>query len=181
MDRVRTSTFVNASGRSLAKPSHFDTAFVVEDLALHKLEGGLSGLSFQVGLYYDINLFFFFFLQCLGLRVAQVQLLFNLPPQFGPFPHPLAYIEWFTKIGSPDPNTGLCSVTRSTRQGKRNAKVVSVDRIVRACHLIPRFGHAVSSTWTTDNVLEQGSIHFFVNPYINVDTFTVLKPALFIE
>ena len=72
MDRVRTSTFVNASGRSLAKPSHFDTAFVVEDLALHKLEGGLSGLSFQVGLYYDINLFFFFFLQCLGLRVAQV-------------------------------------------------------------------------------------------------------------
>ena len=162
MDRVRTSTFVNASGRSLAKPSHFDTAFVVEDLALHKLEGGLSGLSFQVGLYYDINLFFFFFLQCLGLRVAQVRLLFNLPPQFGPFPHPLAYIEWFTKIGSPDPNTGLCSVTRSTRQGKRNAEVVS-------------------STWTTDNVLEQGSIHFFVNPYINVDTFTVLKPALFIE
>ena len=61
MDRVRTSTFVNASGRSLAKPSHFDTAFVVEDLALHKLEGGLSGLSFQVGLYYDINLFFSFF------------------------------------------------------------------------------------------------------------------------
>ena len=61
MDRVRTSTFVNASGRSLAKPSHFDTAFVVEDLALHKLEGGLSGMSFQVGLYYDINLFFFFF------------------------------------------------------------------------------------------------------------------------
>ena len=61
MDRVRTSTFVNASGWSLAKPSHFDTAFVVEDLALHKLEGGLSGMFFQVGLYYDINLFFFIF------------------------------------------------------------------------------------------------------------------------
>ena len=50
MDRVRTSTFVNASGQSLAKPSHFDTVSVVEDLALHKLEG-LSGMFFQVGLY----------------------------------------------------------------------------------------------------------------------------------
>ena len=63
MDRVRTSTFVNASSWSLAKPSHFDTAFVVEDLALHKHEGGLSGMFFQVGLYYNIN-FFFFFTMC---------------------------------------------------------------------------------------------------------------------
>ena len=50
MDRVRTSTSVNASGQSLAKPYHFDMLFVVEDLALHKLEGGLSGMFFQVGL-----------------------------------------------------------------------------------------------------------------------------------
>ena len=71
MDRVRTSTSVNVSGQSLAKPYHFDMLFVVEDLALHKLEGGLSGMFFQVGLYYNINLFFFF-LQCVGLRVAQV-------------------------------------------------------------------------------------------------------------
>jgi hypothetical protein len=47
MDRVRTSIFVNASGRTSAKPSHFDTAFVVEDLPLHKLEGGLSGTFFS--------------------------------------------------------------------------------------------------------------------------------------
>jgi hypothetical protein len=44
MDRVRTSPSVNASGRALAKASHFDTAFVVEDLPLYKLEGGLSGI-----------------------------------------------------------------------------------------------------------------------------------------
>ena len=44
MDRVRTSTFVNASGRALAKASHFDTAFIVEDIPLHKLEGELSGI-----------------------------------------------------------------------------------------------------------------------------------------
>ena len=89
----------------------------MEDLALHKHEGGLSGMFFQVGLYYNINLFFFF-LQCVGLRVTQVRLLFDVPPQFGAFPHPLAYIEWFTRLGSPDPNTGLHSVTRSMCQGK---------------------------------------------------------------
>jgi hypothetical protein len=43
VDRVRTSPSVNASGRVLAKASHFDTAFIVEDLALYNLEGGISG------------------------------------------------------------------------------------------------------------------------------------------
>ena len=60
MERVRTSRFVNASGRSLAKPSHFDTAFVVEDLALHKVEGGLSGIFF-FQLVYTIILTYVFF------------------------------------------------------------------------------------------------------------------------
>ena len=43
MDRVRTAPSVNASGRALAKAAHFDTAFVVEDLALYKSGGGFSG------------------------------------------------------------------------------------------------------------------------------------------
>lgn len=43
LDRVKTSISVKESGRTLAKASHFDTAFIVEDLPLHKLEGGLSG------------------------------------------------------------------------------------------------------------------------------------------
>ena len=43
MDRVRTTPSVNASGRTLAKAAHFDPAFVVEDLALYKSEGGFSG------------------------------------------------------------------------------------------------------------------------------------------
>ena len=43
VDRVRTSPSANVSGQALAKGSHFDTAFVVEDLPLYKKEGGLSG------------------------------------------------------------------------------------------------------------------------------------------
>ena len=118
----------------------------------------------------------FFFV---GLRVAQVRLIFNLPPQFGSFPHPLAYIEWFTRLGNPDPNTGLYSITRSTRNAQRNAEIVSVDRIIRGCHLIARCGQSILSSWTTDNVLELNSTQFLVNPYINVDTFTILKPNFF--
>ena len=43
MERVRTTPSIKASGRALAKPPHFDTAFIVEDPALYKTEGGISG------------------------------------------------------------------------------------------------------------------------------------------
>ena len=179
VDRIRTSPFVSANGRTPSKASHFDTAFVVEDSALYKLEGGTSGMfPFLFFKKYDLIFLFFF---SVGLRVAQVRLLFNLPPQFGPYPHPLAYIEWFTRLGAPDPNTGLHSVACSTRQAQRNAEVVSVDRIIRGCHLMARCGQSITSSWTADNVLEQSSLQYFVNPYINVDSFTLLKPQLFFE
>jgi hypothetical protein len=116
---------------------------------------------------------------CIGLRIAQIRMIFDLPPQFGAFPHPLAYIEWFTQLGRFDANTGLYSITRSTRQGQRNAEVVAIDRIVRGCHLMARCGQTFPSSLTTDNILEQTSIHYLVNPYIDVDTFTLLKAPLF--
>ena len=168
MDRVRTAPSVGSKGRALGKAAHFDTAFTVEDLPLYKSEGGLSG-----------EFFFFYILLYVGLHVAQVRLIFNLPPQFRSFPHPLAYIEWFTLLGTSDPATGLYSITHSTCQGQRNAEVVSVDRIVRGCHLMARCGQNINSSWTTDNILEQNSVHYLVNPYINVDTFTLLKPSFF--
>lgn len=115
----------------------------------------------------------------LGLRVAQVRLIFDLPPHFGTVPHPLAYVEWFTPLGRPDASTGLHSITRSTRHTRRNSIIVSVDSILRGCHLMARFPRDVPSTWTADNILEQGSIQYLFNPYINVDTFTLFKPAYF--
>ena len=42
-DRIITSLFVNAHGRSPAKPGHFDTALVIEDLELYKSDGGIAG------------------------------------------------------------------------------------------------------------------------------------------
>ena len=37
----------------------------------------------------------------------------------------------------------------------------------------------VPSTWTADNILEQGSCQYLFNPYIDVDTFTLFKPDYF--
>jgi hypothetical protein len=122
----------------------------------------------QVSFHYvsfNFNIYLF-----LGLRVAQVRLIFDLPQHFGTFPHPLAYIEWFTPLGRPDASTGFFSITRSTRQTRRNSAVIPVSRILRGCHLMARYPRVMPSTWTTDNILEQGSIQYFLNHYINVDS-----------
>jgi hypothetical protein len=128
---------------------------------------GSQVIFFECLFFKNIKLF-------LGLQVAQVRVIFDLPPHFGIFPHPLAYIEWFTPLGRPDASTGIYSITRSTRQTRRNSAIVSVDNILRGCHLIARYPREVPSSWTSENILEQ-PIQFLFNPYINVDTFTLFK------
>jgi hypothetical protein len=94
----------------------------------HKLEGGIAS-NFRY--CYSFKFKFMFFL---GLRVAhwQLQLIFNLPPQFGYFHHPLTYIEWFTPLGRFDPNSVLssCSITSITPSTRHN------QRKLIGCHLI---------------------------------------------
>ncbi|KAL0952541.1 hypothetical protein HGRIS_006800 [Hohenbuehelia grisea] len=108
------------------------------------------------------------------IRPAQIRVIFTLPPQFGLPSHPLAYVEWFTPLRRFDKDVGMFAVQRSTRNHQRNAAIVRVEQLVRNCHLIPKFGQAVPSLWSTDTVLEQcGS--FFVNPYFDVDTFTYFR------
>jgi hypothetical protein len=46
MERVRTAPSIKASGQTLGKAAHFDTAFIVEDLNLYQSEGGISGKFF---------------------------------------------------------------------------------------------------------------------------------------
>ena len=42
-----------------------------------------------------------------------------------------------------------------------------------------RLPRVVLSTWTTDNILEQGCIQYLVNSYVDVDTFTLFKYKYF--
>ncbi|KAJ7135978.1 hypothetical protein C8R44DRAFT_530934, partial [Mycena epipterygia] len=73
-----------------------------------------------------------------GLRVAQVKVIFKLPSHY-PFKSavPLAYIEWFTPLRTPDTLDGYYHLTRSTRQHGPYAEVITADRIVRNAMLIP--------------------------------------------
>ncbi|KAH7916503.1 hypothetical protein BJ138DRAFT_995434, partial [Hygrophoropsis aurantiaca] len=110
-----------------------------------------------------------------GLRVAQVRVIFRLPQIYGvQSVHPLAYIEWFTPFSSPDAISGLYSVSRSTRMHQPHAEVIEVTRLVRGCHLIPKFGRHINAGWTSMNV---GDLchSFFVNPYLDIHTFCALN------
>lgn len=106
--------------------------------------------------------------------MGRIRVIFKLPVQFTSYPHPLVYVEWFTPLGRPDTLTGMHIITRSTRFHRRNAAVISAARIVRSCHLVGKCGLQINRDWTPENVLDLAS-HFYVNPYIHVDTFTALK------
>jgi hypothetical protein len=108
----------------------------------------------------------------IGVRVAQVRVIFTLPRQFGTYPRALAYIEWFTPFREPDPSSGLRQISRSTRQLHRNAAVIHLDEILRPCHLIPKMGQSVDPRWTSANVYELAS-DFYLNTFIDLDTFHI--------
>ena len=109
------------------------------------------------------------------MRAAQVRVIFTLPRQFGAYyarAAALAYVEWFTSFREQDPFSGLCQVSRSTRQLQRNAAVVPVNGLVRPCHLIPKMGQSVDRGWTGGNVYEAANDPY-LNAYIDVDMFCI--------
>ncbi|KAI5999520.1 Zn-finger domain-containing protein [Pisolithus albus] len=150
LQKIRASPKVVACGRKAEIPARFDTVFVREE--------GRQRVTALVP-----N----------AIRVAQVRVIFNLPDHLGSYPHPLAYMEWFTALLRHDPVTGLYVVSRSTRNRRPNVSVVGVDRFIRACHLQAICGRQVSTEWTSDDVLEKAS-SFHVNSYIDLDTFSAL-------
>ncbi|KAJ7219897.1 hypothetical protein B0H12DRAFT_1078497 [Mycena haematopus] len=94
-----------------------------------------------------------------GLRIAQVRLIFQLPTHYPmKSPQPLAYIEWFTPLRTPNALDGYHHVSRSTRKISNQegpyAEIITVDRIVRNAMLVPH-------TWSQDK-------KFRVNSHIDV-------------
>ncbi|KAJ7250083.1 hypothetical protein B0H12DRAFT_1234544 [Mycena haematopus] len=150
-NRIRAIAAKPAKARFLGSPAIFDTALVIEDPSQYVPSSGIA-----------------------GLRPAQIRVIFKLPPQFGTYIHPLAYIEWFTPLNRPDPTSSMFTTRRSTRFHSRNAAVVSVEHIVHSCHLMGKCGATIDRTWTSSNVLDKAAM-FYVNPYSLVDTFTRQK------
>jgi len=107
----------------------------------------------------------------LGLRAAQVRIIFALPSHIGHFPHPLVYLRWFRQFRSPSPLTGFHQISYSTRNGHFNAEIVSAKKVIRGCHLIPRFAaEPVDPSWITGSVIDL-PIEFFLNRYIDLFLF----------
>ena len=108
-----------------------------------------------------------------AMCIAQVHVIFKLPDHLRVYPHPLAYVEWFTSLRRCDPISGQFVITRSTHNHQPNVSVISIDHFVRPCHLQGQCGKHISSDWLLDNVLELAST-FYVNLYIDLDTFVAL-------
>ncbi|KAK0421534.1 hypothetical protein EV421DRAFT_2069709 [Armillaria borealis] len=150
---VRAAPPVPARGRRLAEPAHLDFALVKTGERNDRTKG--TALE--------------------GLRVAHVRVLFSLPQLFGVKTNkPLAYVEWFTPFGTPDSQTGLYSLNRSTRYHHVYAEIIEADRIVRNCHLQPKFGRRKDSRWTCENVPDLCSTFYF-NTYRDLHLFCMDK------
>ncbi|KAG1906491.1 uncharacterized protein F5891DRAFT_941482 [Suillus fuscotomentosus] len=153
LNRIRAHPAIpNSNRRKPPSPAHFDVAFIVEDRQLWESSTGFD-----------------------GLRLAQIHAIFKLPSQYGEFPHPLAYIEWFRPLCEPEAATRLYRVAQSTRNQQRFAAVVSVQDLLQGGHLFPRFGSGkVDVSWINSDVLELAD-EFYVNPYINFYLFDTME------
>ncbi|KIK25343.1 hypothetical protein PISMIDRAFT_66540, partial [Pisolithus microcarpus 441] len=92
--KIRASPKIASRGQKAETAARFDTVFVTDEE--RPCTNALTSL-------------------CQGMQLAQVRVVFKLPEVFGTFPHPLAYVEWFTTLQRRDPVSSLFIVTRSTR------------------------------------------------------------------
>ena len=75
-----------------------------------------------------------------------------------------------TDMVQPNNLTGMHIISQSMCLHRQNAAVISTGDIVHGCHLMGKSGLKIDPSWTMDNVLNL-TTHFYLNPYINVDSF----------
>ena len=102
--------------------------------------------------------------------------IFTLPPEYGSFPDPLLYVEWFTYFGTIDKDIGMHIIGHSTRNHHRRAEIIPVSNVLCTCHLIPRFGKVIDPRWHMDNILDE-KIKFYVNLYLRHHDFILFHCA----
>ncbi len=96
------------------------------------------------------------------MHVAHICVLFALPHIFGVKHNTLlAYIEWFTLFSSPDPHTGMYTLTQPTQNHNVYVQIIKASRIIFNCHLQLKYGRIKDPTWTTDNVMDLCHTFYF--------------------
>ncbi|KAF9044688.1 hypothetical protein BDP27DRAFT_1374123 [Rhodocollybia butyracea] len=109
-----------------------------------------------------------------GLHVAQVRAIFELPEELSTFPHPLAYVEWFTPLQKLDKDTLMYQVEHSEKNNIHSASIIPVTYISRSCHLIPFSGNCTDGKWTGKNILNECK-SFHLNLYLRPIDFVLLR------
>lgn len=111
--------------------------------------------------------------------MGQIRVIFRIPERFsiqifGPnaqLPGPLVYVEWFSRSQTKGRGHGMYPVSRSMRaNGQCDASIIELNRLIRPCHLFPKFSGNVDRAWKSSNVLER-SKHFFVNNFLDHHTY----------
>ncbi|KAF8582361.1 hypothetical protein K439DRAFT_1618334 [Ramaria rubella] len=125
-DIVRASRGVPHRGRIAETPSHFDMVLVH-----YTPDAQETGAK--------------------GYRATRVCAIFNLLDHYD-YPHPLAYIEWYTPFHEPVNTVERYQVTPA--RGRGNTTVIHVDSIRWSCYLILVFGTKVDQALSSQDALD---------------------------
>jgi len=144
-------------------PAQFDTILMCVDEQGHKM-GGFQGKSIICAHPKKIN-------DIVGLRVAKVWVIFQLPPHLCLYPHPLVYVHLFKLLCTFDENINMFHFGHSTYNNIPNVVVVPITNLVQPCHLVPRFSSGtLNPCWCHGDSMNAADT-FFLNQYINMHTF----------
>ncbi|KAJ3766514.1 hypothetical protein FB446DRAFT_767396 [Lentinula raphanica] len=157
---ISNEPVIDVSGKKHQKhtPSQFDTVLAWKELPIGQVrKSELIGPK--------------------GLHVAQVRAIFDLPAELGTFPHPLAYVEWFTPLRKLDKDSQMYKIERSERNRPNSASIIPVTYFFRSCHLIPYSGKNTDPAWSSETALES-CISFQLNPYLRLIDFVLLRHGM---
>ncbi|KAI5985597.1 hypothetical protein EDD15DRAFT_2175750, partial [Pisolithus albus] len=106
-----------------------------------------------------------------GLRMAEIRVIFKLPPHLGNCLHPLVYVHWFKSLNHFDSSVGMFHVARSTQQHRPNASIIPIHHLIQPCHLVPRFMKGpINPCWVQGHVMTETDT-FYLNRYIDFSIF----------
>ncbi|KIO15986.1 hypothetical protein M407DRAFT_86553 [Tulasnella calospora MUT 4182] len=107
-------------------------------------------------------------------QVARLRLIFELPRSVAVFqPQPtLAYIEWFSELKATHDASRMFEITKLVgKDGHPIGEVIPVSRIVRSCHLIPKWEDDLVAP--VESVLDEFTT-FFVNEFLDLHCYLSL-------
>ncbi|KAJ6618487.1 hypothetical protein B0H10DRAFT_2164151 [Mycena sp. CBHHK59/15] len=95
----------------------------------------------------------------------------SLDVEYGLFPTPLAYVEWYKPLTQIDNDLGMYKIAAASHH--------HLTQISRSCHLIPRLNRKIDRTLATDDVLDRCK-DFYLNCYLRHIDFVLFRGVQYI-